>query len=44
MIGRDSRTTLNLRAEGNSALTEAERDIDSARPGDRPRPARRPHA
>ncbi|HEU5286340.1 MAG TPA: TonB-dependent receptor plug domain-containing protein, partial [Sphingomicrobium sp.] len=27
MIGRDSRTTLNLRAEGNGALTESERDI-----------------
>ncbi|MGI8612219.1 MAG: TonB-dependent receptor plug domain-containing protein, partial [Sphingomicrobium sp.] len=27
MIGRDSRTTLNLRAEGNGDLTEAERDI-----------------
>jgi hypothetical protein len=27
MIGRDSRTTLNLRTEGNSALTESERDI-----------------
>src|SRR5688572_6079780 len=27
MIGRDSRTTLNLRAEGNGDLTESERDI-----------------
>src|SRR5688572_20407012 len=27
MIGRAGRTTLNLHAEGNSALTEAERDI-----------------
>lgn len=27
MIGRDSRTTLDLDAEANSALTEAERDI-----------------
>ena len=27
MIGRDSRTTLNLRAEGNGSLTEAGRDI-----------------
>ncbi len=37
MIGRDSRTTLNLRAEGNGALTESERDIgldpDSDNPG-----------
>ena len=27
IIGPDSRTTVNVRAEGNSALTEAERDI-----------------
>src|SRR5688500_2200723 len=27
MIGRDSRTTLNLRAEGNGDVTESERDI-----------------
>jgi hypothetical protein len=37
MIGSDSRTTLNLRAEGNGALTESERDIgldpDSDNPG-----------
>ena len=44
MIGRDSRTTLNLRAEGNGALTEAERDIllqpDPEQPGLDPRDAR----
>jgi hypothetical protein len=35
MIGRDSRTTLNLRAEGNGDLTESERDIglDPENPG-----------
>ncbi|MBA2467539.1 MAG: TonB-dependent receptor, partial [Sphingomonas sp.] len=27
MIGRDSRTTINLRAEGNDALRESDRDI-----------------
>ena len=44
MIGRDSRTTLNLRAEGNGALTESERDIllqpDPENPGLDPRDAR----
>ena len=44
MIGRDSRTTLNLRAEGNGDLTEAERDIllqpDPEQPGLDPRDAR----
>ena len=38
MIDRDGRTTINLRAEGNDALTEAERDIASRA---RPRPRRR---
>jgi uncharacterized membrane protein YgcG len=28
MIGRDGRTTINLRAEGNDALREADRDVD----------------
>ena len=28
MIGRDGRTTLNVRAEGNDALSEADRDVD----------------
>ena len=31
-IGRDGRTTVNLRAEGNSSLTESERDIDRGDP------------
>ncbi len=35
MIGRDSRTTVNLRAEGNGSLLESERDIrdDPENPG-----------
>ncbi|HEY0164553.1 MAG TPA: hypothetical protein VGB39_04180, partial [Sphingomicrobium sp.] len=28
MIGRDGRTTINVRAEGNDALSEADRDVD----------------
>ena len=28
LIGRDGRTTINLRAEGNDALREADRDVD----------------
>jgi uncharacterized membrane protein YgcG len=44
MIGRDSRTTVNLRAEGNGSLTEAERDIalqaDPGNPDLDPRSAR----
>jgi len=36
MISRDARTTFNLRAEGNTALTEDERDIEQdATPDDR---------
>ena len=36
MISRDARTTFNFRAEGNSALTEDERDIDlDSTPDDR---------
>ena len=37
MIGRDGRTTINLRAEGNDALREADRDVDleSGEPDDR---------
>ena len=36
MISRDGRTTFNLRAEGNTALTEDERDIDQdSAPDDR---------
>ena len=36
MISRDARTTFNLRAEGNTALTEDERDIDQdSTPDDR---------
>ena len=36
MISRDARTTFNVRAEGNSALTEDERDIDlDSTPDDR---------
>ena len=36
MISRDGRTTFNIRAEGNTALTEDERDIDQdSTPDDR---------
>jgi hypothetical protein len=36
LIGEDSRTTVNLRAEGNTALTEAERDIELDPDSDEP--------